>query len=235
MQFLEPLPCLSFLQAHGKLRVDSFAFAPHVADPRLSTMRCGWDPETTPWCGKVGKVADIDEHSVQLSFVGGEFVWWDTELFDASLTRYCHKGCRLQCRVAATPRVCGVCGWDVPAGAETNQCDEHDYDICFYCLGHSRLPPVGTKVIRGPTWPEESASPRDCSEEGIVETELLEIGSSPHSHADDEDGEEPTEVQGVGYHSYFKVRWIESGEVSLCRGPPFQDVTMACDNGSSGS
>ena len=78
-------------------------------------------------------------------------------------------------------------------------------------------------------------APRDCPEEGIVETELLEIGSSSHSFAVDDDGEEPTDVQGVGYLSYFKVRWLESGVVSLCRGPPFQDVTMACDNGSHGS
>ena len=197
-------------------------------------MRCGWRAEMTLWCGKVGKVTKIDKESVELSFVGGVKVWWDTELFDASLTRYCHNGCGLQCRVAATLRVCNVCGWDVPAGAETNQCDEHDYDICLYCLGHSRLPPVGAKVIRGPTWPEESASPSD-SEEGIVETELLDTASSSRSIAAHEGGEESADVQGVGYNSYFKVRWIESGEVSLCRGPPFQDVTMACDNGSRGS
>ena len=189
----------------------------------------------TPWCGKVGKVTEIDEQSVELNFVGGVKFWWDKELFDASLTRYCCIGCRLQRRVAATPRVCDVCAWHMPAGAETNQCDDHDYDICLYCLGHSRLPPVGAKVIRGPTWPEESPSPSDRSEEGIVETELLEMGSSSHSIAANEDGEESIDIQGAGYHSHFKVRWIESGEVSYCRGPPFQDVTMACDTGSLGS
>ena len=107
--------------------------------------------------------------------------------------------------------------------------------ICLYCLGHSRLPPVGIKVIRGPTWPEEFASPSERSEEGIVESELLEMGCSSRSIGANEDGEESTDIQGVGYHSYFKVRWIESGEVSYCRGPPFQDVTMACDIGNLGS
>ena len=192
----------------------------------------------TPWCGKVGKVTEIDEQSVELSFAGGVKLWWDTELFDASLTRYCHMGCGLQRRLLATLRVCDVCRCYMPIGAEANQCDEHGYDVCLYCLGHSRVPPVGARVICGPTWPEESASPSGRSEKGIVETELLEMGSSSHSIAANEDGEVSTEVQGVGYHSYFKVRWNESGKVSHCRGPPFQDVqdvTMACDNGSLGS
>ena len=82
----------------------------------------------TPWCGKVGKVTEIDEHSVELSFVGGVKYWWDAELFDASLTRYCHNGCGLQRRLLATPRVCDVCRWYMPIGAEASQCDEHDYD-----------------------------------------------------------------------------------------------------------
>ena len=193
-------------------------------------MRCGWFPEMSAWCGKVGKVTEIDEQSVELTFVGGVKLWWDTELFDASLTRYCHIGCVLQRMVVATPRVCGVCRWYLPMGGEASQCDEHDCDICLHCLGHSRLPPVRAKVIRGPTWPEESLSPSDRSEEGIVETELLEMGSSSHSIAANEDGEESMDVQGTGYHSYFKVHWIESGEVSYCRGPPFQDVTIACDH-----
>ena len=174
----------------------------------------------------------MDEQSVELTFVGGVKLWWDTELFDASLTRFCHYGCALENRMAVRAAVCNVCGAGVPLGAATRHCNEHDYDICGYCLGHHTLPPVGAKVEPGPTWREEtrssgaeSASSRDLAwlaRVGIVETELLDA-ESLESRGDDE-----SKVLATGYHSYFKVRWVKDGNLSYHRGPPFQDVTLAC-------
>ena len=148
-------------------------------------MQCGWHPEMIIWCGKVGQISELDEQTVELTFVSGVKLWWDTELFDASLTRFCHYGCALENRLVATSVWCDVCKCVVPVGARTRRCDEHDYDICGYCLGHHTLPPVGAKVVPGPTWREEtrssgaeSASSRDLAGVGIVETELLDAESS---------------------------------------------------------
>ena len=159
------------------------------------------------------------------------------ELLDASLTRYCHCGCALQPRVVGLSLAqvtCGVCGARVPAGAEAKRCNEHDYDICGYCLGHPTLPPVGAKIIRGPTWMEKHApqgmTREDIFAEGIVETELLKRTTSQREGGDDIIGTDEEILSGLGYHSYFRVRWLKSGKVSYCRGPPFQDVALAHDN-----
>ena len=184
------------------------------------------------WCGKVGKVIEVTERIVKLNFADGVQIWWDIELLDASLTRFCHLGCALEHRLVARSVWCDVCRCVVPIGAETRRCNEHDYDICGYCLGQPTLPPVGAMIVQGPTWREdspasgaESALSQNRSEVGIVETELLDTESS-ESRGDDQ-----CMVQAIGYHSYFKVRWLKSGKLSYCRGPPFQDVTLACDIG----
>ena len=51
-------------QAQGELRVNAVASAPHAADPRLPTMRCGWQASMSAWCGKVGKVIEVGEQLV---------------------------------------------------------------------------------------------------------------------------------------------------------------------------
>ena len=215
----------------GELRVGSLAFAPHVGDPRLSSMRCGWHPLMTSYCGRIGKVIDINERTVKLYACGME-LGFDIELFDACLTRYCHRGCRLQHRVVASsgsPPICCVCLARVPVGASTRRCQEHDYDICTYCLGHPCLPNVGEKVIRGPTWTAEIHVPEDDEyyEEGVVETGLLDSASVSQERGD-------IEASTMSYHSCFQVRWLKSGRRSLCRGPPHQDVTPAFENGLIG-
>ena len=193
----------------------------------------------TPLCGRVGKVKQVNQRCVKLNFGGGLEEWWDMELLDASLTRYCHRGCALQRRVVGLSLLgqvtCDVCGAGVPSGAETKRCNEHDYDICGYCLGNATLPPVGAKVIRGPTWMQKHApqgmTREDIFEEGIVETELLKRTTTSQCEGGDECiGTDEAILSGLGYHSYFRVRWLKSGHVSYCRGPPFQDVTLAHDN-----
>ena len=193
----------------------------------------------TPLCGRVGKVQEVDKRCVKLYFGAGVEQSWDMELLDASLIRYCHHGCALQRRVVGPSLlghvICGVCEARVPVGAETQCCNEHEYDICGYCLGHSTLPPVGAKVIRGPTWTEKRAEPErtreDIFEEGIVETALLKRTTTSQVEGTDEcSGTDDGILLGLEYHSYFRVCWLKSGEVSYCRGPPFQDVTLAHDN-----
>ena len=174
---------------------------------------------------------EIKKRTVKL-YACGEELEFDIELFDACLTRYCHRGCMLQQTVVASsgsPPICDVCLARVPAGAGTRRCQEHDYDICTYCSGHPCLPHVGEKVIRGPTWTAEMPVPEDDDyyEEGVVETGLLERASYSQER---DDVEEST----MSYHSCFQVRWLKSGRRSLCRGPPYQDVTPAFANGLIG-
>ena len=262
----------------GELRLGALAFAPHVADPRLSEMRCGWVPYMTSYCGKVGKVIEVNRSAVKLYSCGKELLW-DIELFDSCLERYCHKGCSLQQtnhKVVGSPYCfCDVCLAWVPVGVPFMCCAEHDYNICTYCLGKPSLPAVGERVIRGPTW---SSNFEDYCEDGIVETALL--GGNGLARADDN-----IEMPQRSYHSYFQascgsrpqtpgygcvlllcmkflqypnvlltvvffeaslclrhrdawasheVRWLTSGRRSYCRGPPYQDVTLAFDNGLSG-
>ena len=212
----------------GELRVGALAFAPHLADPRLIQMYFPWKPWQTPLCGRLGKVMSVGKGSVKLYCCGYE-VWWDIPLFDASLTRYCYKGCKLQQgEVAlAASAACSVCLARLPVGAETMLCHEHNYTICDYCLGRPRLPAVGEKVIRGPTSLPDSAvsEEQDYYEEGIVETGLLE-------GTDLEGIQQETEVSSSS--SWFQVRWLKSGSRSHCRGPPFQDVIPALSNGLTG-
>ena len=194
--------CLGFLtEVVGELRVGALAFAPHVADPRLSENRSGWEPFMTPYCGKVGKVIEIDESSVKLYSCGKE-LWWDIQMFDSCLKRYCHKGCSLQRRAITLPTlpICDVCEARVPAGARTMRCQEHDYDICTYCLGQPHLPAVGDRVIRGPTWSVELPlqDHEDYYEEGLVETDLLD-GMGLDRVNDD------IEMPRRSHHSYFQA------------------------------
>ena len=182
------------------LQVGALAFAPHVADPRLSEMRCGWQPLKTSYCGRVGKVIDADEYSVKLYSCGRE-IWWDISLFDSCLRRSCHKGCSLQHEVVASPtRMCDVCLARFPVGAPSMHCDEHDYDICAYCSGQPSLPAVGARVIRGPTWSAELPVQGydDYYEEGVVETDLLDdISLTMES--------DNIEMPWRSYHSYFQA------------------------------
>ena len=64
-------------------------------------------------------------------------------------------------------------------------------------------------------------------EEGVVETGLLDGAGVSHERDD-------IEVSTMSYHSCFQVRWLKSGRRSLCRGPPYQDVTPAFENGLVG-
>ena len=215
----------------GELRLLSLAVSPHVADPRLSKMPCGWEPAKTPYCGKLGKVIDINLNSVKL-FLCGREIWWDTQLFDASVTRYCYRGCRLEDLVVPSglTGICSVCLARVPSGAKIMRCREHDYCVCAYCLGHPCLPHEGEKVIRGPTWAPDMPAPEDGEdyyEEGVVETGLLNGANLPTSRDD-------MDVPAIPYHSCFQVRWPKSCRRSLCRGPPYQDVTPAFANGLTG-
>ena len=177
--------CLAVLvEVVGELRVGALAFAPHVGDPRLSEMRC-WHPLMTSYCGKVGKVIEVDKYAVKLYSCGREF-WWDIQMLDSCLERYCHKGCSLQHKVVASPScICDVCLARVPVGAPFMCCGEHDYGICTYCLGKPSLPAVGERVIRGPTWSSnlQLKEDEDYYEEGVVETSLL--GGIGLARADD--------------------------------------------------
>ena len=184
----------------GELCVGALAFAPHVADPRLSEMRCGWKPFMTSYCGRVGKVIEADEHCVKLYSCGKE-IWWDIPLFDSCLRRFCHKGCSLEHELVESPTcICDVCLARVPIGAPKMYCDQHDYVICEYCSGQPSLPAAGARVIRGPTWSAELPVQgyEDYYEEGVVETGLLDDISLARE-ADNID------MPLRGYHSYFEA------------------------------
>ena len=185
----------------GELRVGALAFAPHVADPRLSEMKCGWQPYMTSYCGKIGKVIAVNQFAVKL-YISGKELWWNIQMFDSCLERHCHKGCSLQGGVVALPtRVyCDVCLASLPEGAQTMRCQEHDYDICTYCLGQPHLPAVGERVIRGPTWSVELPLQEleDYYEEGLVETDLLD-GIGLDRVNDD------IEMPRRSHHSYFQA------------------------------
>ena len=184
----------------GVLRVGALAFAPHVADPRLLEMRCGWQPRMTSYCGRVGKVIEADEYSVKLYSCGSE-IWWDITLFDSCLRRFCHKGCCLEHKVVASRTcICKVCLARVPVGAPNMRCDEHDYAICTYCLGQPSLSSVGMRVIRGPTWSGELPVEgyEDYYEEGVVETDLLDDISLARES-------DNIEMPRRSYHSYFQA------------------------------
>ena len=194
--------CLALLvEVVGELRVGALAFAPHVADPRLSEMRCGWKPGKTSYCGRVGKVIQVGRFAVKLYSCGNK-LWWDIQLFDSCLKRYCHKGCSLQYGVVASPQgfICAVCLARIPVGAPIASCDGHGYFICTYCLGKPSVPAVGERVIRGPTWSShlQLKGDEDYYEEGIVETALLDgIGLA---RADDS-----IEMPKHSHHSYFQA------------------------------
>ena len=216
--------CFVIVEVVGELRIGALAFAPHVADPRLSEMRCGWQPFKTSYCGKVGKVIEIDEYSVKLYSCGRE-VWWDIQMFDSCLKRYCHKGCSLQHRAVALPTlpICDVCLARLPAGAQTMRCQEHDYDICTYCLGEPRLPAVGDRVIRGPTWSVELPlqDDEDYYEEGLVETDLLD-GMGLDRVNDD------IEMPRRSHHSYFQAgsRPIPHSHIPSDQPPPYKNNNL---------
>ena len=80
------------------------------------------------------------------------------------------------------------------------RCDEHDYDICTYCLGQPSLPAVGDRVIRGPTWSAllPLGEDEDYYEEGVVETGWLD-GTGIAEESDD------IEVPHRSHHSYFQA------------------------------
>ena len=188
------------VEVAGVLRVGALAFAPHVADPRLSEMRCGWKPLKTSYCGRVGKVIEANTYSVKLYSCGRE-TWWDIALFDSCLRRFCHKGCSLEHEVVASPTcICDVCSARVPVGAPKMYCNEHDYVICAYCLGEPSLPAVGSRVIRGPTWSARLPVQgyEDYYEEGVVETDLLDDISLARESDD-------IEMPRRSYHSYFQA------------------------------
>ena len=215
----------------GALRAGRFAIAPHIADPRLPDMRAGWKPEMITMCGKVGQVVDVTERAVKLRS-SEQVVLWDTELFDALLTRYCYKGCKLRQRVENHPEAyCDVCMARLPVGAASWECSRHNYVLCGYCMGHHSVPPVRAKVIPGSTWTEEltlSKGQERYYDEGIVETDLL---GSDSLLAGGDDGSIGAQGWLRKHRSFFRVRWLKSGKVSYCRGPPFQDVTLATSNG----
>ena len=219
-------------QVEGDLKVGSLAIAPHVADPRLAHMRCTWKPWKTPYCGIVGKVIEVDEHSVKLYCCGKE-LWWDIKLFDACMTRYCHSGCDLQQRVVDQHTVmCDVCSSRLPLGAETRWCEEHGYSICSYCLGHKYGPLPGDRVIPGPTWTDEmtyAKGQEDYYDEGTVETRLLDATSILEDGIDMSIDESNKLLSK--YHTWFRVSWKRSGQRCYYRGPPFQDVMPAFSNG----
>ena len=192
-----------FVEVAGELRVGALVFAPHVADPRLSAMRCGWDPSLTSYCGRVGKVIKVRRRHIRLYSCGRE-IRWDIQLFDRCLTRLCYKGCQLQCHVAAmtTTPTCSICLARVPAGAEAMRCAKHRYDVCTYCLGRPCLPAVGDKVIRGPTWSAELPLPEgaDYYEEGVVESGLLDVLDTAELSGDDIEG--PLHRYQLGFQVY---------------------------------
>ena len=80
------------------------------------------------------------------------------------------------------------------------RCQEHEYDICTYCLGQPHLPAVGDRVIRGPTWSVELPlqDHEDYYEEGLVETDLFD-GMGLDRVNDD------IEMPQRSYHSYFQA------------------------------
>ena len=75
----------------------------------------------------------------------------------------------------------------------------------------------------------------DPSEEGTAgEIELLETHSSSVLLSGDEGRASNKEMLKNGHGFDVQVRWLKSGKVTYCRGPPFQDVTLAYDNGLLG-
>ena len=213
---------MHLLEVPGALQIGQLAYAPHVADPRLPTMRCGWQPFRTPFCGRLGKVIDVNPCSVKLYSCGKE-LWWDIELFDSRLARYCHRGCTLERQVVCKGYICDVCLSRVPLGAKVHHCNKHDYGICSYCLGIHTPLAVGSSVIRGPTWPAELPIPggQDYYEEGIVETAFLDgIDHIDPIH----------DVDVPSHYCRYQIYWAKNGTRSYCRGPPFQDVTPYFSN-----
>ena len=223
--------CSCRYKVKGALKAGCFAIAPHIADPRLPAIRTGWKPEMITFCGKVGKMIQVTERSVQLYSCGQE-TFWDTELFDASLTRSCYKGCKLRKGVCNNPRgYCDVCLVRLPIGTDHQVCSKHDYLLCGYCTGRPVVPQVGARVILGSTWTADltlSKGPERYYDEGIVETDLLGSRSILAGGDDSSVGAQEWLRQ---HHSFFRVRWLKSGKASYCRGPPFQDVTLALKNG----
>ena len=193
--------CCPLVKVVGELKKGALAFTPHVADPRLSEMMSGWWPAKTSYCGKIGKVIEVNEYGVKL-YISGKELWWDIQLFDSCLKRYCHKGCSLIHGVVASPLgfFCDACFARIPMGAPIASCDKHDYDICKYCLGKPSLPAVGERVIRGPTWSSnlQLKGDEDDYEEGVVETSLMD--EIDLARADDS-----IELPQRSYHSYFQA------------------------------
>ena len=95
----------------GALRAGCFAIAPHIADPRLPAIHTGWKPEMITFCGKVGKVIQVTERSVQLYSCGQE-TFWDAELFDASLTPILLQGVQsCKKRLTTAQKNIVMCAW----------------------------------------------------------------------------------------------------------------------------
>ena len=205
------------MEANGELKQHALAFAPHVADPRLPTMGSSsvfprWSRRMYPCCGRVGKVMEVSAQHVKLYTSPGNEWWWELALFSPSVTRYCYEGCSLLHETVHKARRCSACQSIMPCGAKMAHCHKHDYTICTYCLGRSYMPPVGSKVIRGPTWKRNTwPQGEDDREEGIIESQLVENSNANVAN---------------GGHLHYRVSW-QSGKVSNCRGPPFQDVILA--------
>jgi len=125
---------------------------PPDSDPRLSSMRQGYNSTMANHCGRMGRVLQAHPRCVRVDVEGTAFMW-DIEVFPKEAIRCCHEGCRLfdDC-VKAVGHVCDVCRVRLPIGAATRACRTHDYDVCRYCRGLIDVPAVGSKVIQGPSW-----------------------------------------------------------------------------------
>jgi len=135
------------------MKVGSEVDMPLGSDPRLSAMRTKYSAEAMGrHCGRVARVVRTAKRCIRTSLDGTEF-WWDIELFPKSVRRWCYEGCPLVHCVADTgSRICDVCRARLPKGSSVLQCGQHDYDVCTYCQGLREVPPVGSKVVRGPSW-----------------------------------------------------------------------------------
>ncbi|CAK9081587.1 unnamed protein product [Durusdinium trenchii] len=198
-------------KCHGErlLRIGSRVKLPDASDQRLQNMRVQWNFMMHGHCGKLGEVVECNQRCVKVAVDDTAF-FWDIEVFDSTNKRCCHHGCQLVEEKVPGPtsgRVCDACHTYIPCGALDHRCVAHDYDLCHYCNGAPVVPKVGSRVIRGPTW-KWGRQDGAAHEEGTVTGRV------------DSDG-------------WLKVEW-DAGTKNSYRGPPYQDVTLAHENGLKG-
>lgn len=192
----------------GHLKRGSRVVLPNASDRRLHNMRVKWNTVMSLHCGRVGQVVEVRKKCVKVNVDTTSYLW-DLEVFDRNQKRYCHEGCDLVAEICQKAgRLCDCCMTLQPKGATTTRCAQHNYDLCEYCCGASYAPQVGSRVIRGPTWQWDNQDGQRFGE-GVVQ-------SAPDSEG------------------WLSVKWDHTSKTDNYRGPPYQDVMLARENGLEG-